>query len=468
MPLVLGVDSSTTSTTVELRDADDGHLYASGRAAHPSGPGEDAEEPRSWWNGLVEARRVAGGALGVAAVSVTASAEGVVVVDAQDDVLAVARPSRPTDAARVAAELRSHLDPRDWVRACGSLPRIGSALVALAWLRQVDPQTFAGIARVLLPHDWLTHRLSRAFVTDRGDASTTGYWSPRDDQWNPEILALLDGRTDWAARLPTVLGPVEAAGDRDGVVIAAGTGTPMATALGLALDPGDLVVSLQANALFTVRDRPTEDSSGAVAGLADATGRFLPLVDVPDVMGALETMARLLGVDVPGLDQLARSVPAGSGGVVVVPPAPPLVPRCVIAGVTPYTLPGQVARATFEGLACYLLDAREALRAADVPISGKIVLVGKGARSHTLQRAIADLFGRPVAVPQSDTVATGACVNAAAVLHGTPPAEVGRAWKLGPSRGIDPDDRVDAADIHARFRAERERSSSSTPGVGSA
>ena len=55
-PLVAGVDSSTQSTKVELRDLATGGLVAAGRARHPStSPPVSEQDPESWWSALLEA-----------------------------------------------------------------------------------------------------------------------------------------------------------------------------------------------------------------------------------------------------------------------------------------------------------------------------------------------------------------------------------------------------------------------------
>ncbi len=58
---VLGVDSSTQATKVEVRDADDGRLLATGRAPHPSTtPPRSEQDPKAWWAALVDAVRQTG------------------------------------------------------------------------------------------------------------------------------------------------------------------------------------------------------------------------------------------------------------------------------------------------------------------------------------------------------------------------------------------------------------------------
>ena len=54
--VVAGVDSSTQSCTVELRDAASGALVSTGRAPHPvTHPPISEQDPESWWQALVAA-----------------------------------------------------------------------------------------------------------------------------------------------------------------------------------------------------------------------------------------------------------------------------------------------------------------------------------------------------------------------------------------------------------------------------
>src|SRR5213080_4009778 len=93
MPRVLGVDSSTQATKVELRDADDGGLLASGRAPHePTGVAPVSEQhPDVWWDALGDAE----------AVSIGAQQHGLVVLDADD---AVVRPAMLWNDTRAAPD----------------------------------------------------------------------------------------------------------------------------------------------------------------------------------------------------------------------------------------------------------------------------------------------------------------------------------------------------------------------------
>lgn len=467
MPMVLGVASAATSTTVELRDVDDGRVFASGRAAYPDAVERPVDQdPNVWWQGLVEARQHAGGALGVAAVGVAAQQQGLVLLDADNRVLG---PAMLVEDERAVGDVASLLaafgDTADWTVATGSIPDASFPVAKLAHLQVAEPRRFASIAKILAPHDWLTYRLSRRFVTDRGDASGTGYWSPRENAWRVDLLTLIDDAKDWSACLPRVAAPSEAAGDREGVLIAAGTGETMGAALGIALEPRDILVVLDGGATIgAVRERPTEDPSGAVAGFADATGRFLPQVHLRNGMNVIDAVARLLGVDRRQFDHLALGAPPGANGVTLVPSFEaghrarrPDGGGGFLTGLGSDVTREDLARAAVEGMVCSLLDGLDALRAADVPVGGRISVIGPGARSHAVQRILADVSQRAVSVPQGEPVATGACVQAAAALANEAPERIAEGWGLAPTRQLDPSAHGQGDVVRAQYRAAQGR-----------
>jgi len=304
-------------------------------------------------------------------------------------------------------------------------------------------------------------------VTDRGDASGTGYWSPSAGGYVADVFALLGIDPDVA---PRVLGPGQAVGLHGDVVAGPGTGDNMGAALGLGLQEGDVAISLgTSGTVFAVSPDATSDATGAVAGFADATGRFLPLVCTLNATKVTDTMARLLGRERDEFERLALAAPPGADGVVLVPyfdgERTPNLPDAsgTIRGLRSDTGPESLARAAYEGVACNLLDAFDALTCAGVPTgSGRVFLVGGGARSAVYPQLVADLLQRPVLVPEpAEYVARGAAVQAAAVLAGRDVAEVARDWSPSDVRDVEPNRSVDTGAVRAAYRAARSERMSS-------
>jgi xylulokinase len=225
----------------------------------------------------------------------------------------------------------------------------------------------------------------------------------------------------------------------------------MATALGLGIRPRDVVLVVDAPGhVLTLRERPTEDASGVVDSFADATGRYLPSVDPGPLGNVLGMVSKILGVDAGGFDQLAHDAAPGTADMVFVPDARG---RATLGNIPSDATPALVARAVVEGVACHLLRAFDALRSADVPTGGRVFLVGAGARGTVLHQMLANLFQRPITVPKGSRTATGACVQAAATLHGVAPERIAESWGLDAGREVEPDSRVDVEEIRSRYRA---------------
>ena len=469
MPLVAGVDSSTTATKVEVRDLDLGRVVASGSSPHPpTRPPRSEQQPAAWWSAFEAAWQQAG-TPDVAAVSVAGQQHGMVALDDHRQVIRPAKLWNDTESAPEAAWLIDRLPGgrRAWAEACGLVPVASFTITKLAWLRRHEPQAWERLAHVALPHDWLTLELTGRLVTDRGDASGTGYWSAASGTYRHDLLALVDAERDWSSAVPPVLGPLEAAGEWNGALVAAGTGDNMAGALGVGLRPGDVVVSIgTSGTVYGVSDEPVADPSGIVAGFADATGRHLPLVCTLNATKVTEAVRRLLGVDHDELDRLALAGPPGAGGLTLLPyfdgERTPDRPDAtgVLAGLRSDVSREQIARAAVEGVACGLLDALDAL-ASVAPTGGQLIVVGGGARSRAYRQVLADLSGRALLVSRSpEQVATGACVQAAAAVAGAEPADVADAWDLGAGDVVEPGPGAAAtADVRAAYGALRTRSS---------
>lgn len=472
--LVCGIDSSTQSTKVELRAADSGELVATGRGAHPrADPPRSEQDPTAWWDALATAlEQVAGNLPDVAAVAVAGQQHGLVLTDDEGAPVRPAKLWNDTTSAPQARDLVERHSAPAWARDAGSVPVASFTITKLAWVAEHEPDRLARTHRIMLPHDYLTWRLTGAHVTDRGDASGTGWWSPRDGRYVPDLLGLVvDDPQAWTACLPRVLEPGQPAGEVTaraaeqlglpaGALVTCGTGDNMAAALGLGLAAGDVVMSLgTSGTVYAVADEPTADDTGLVAGFADATGRYLPLVCTLNATRVTDMIADLLDVDIDELADLALRAEATDPPLVLVPylegERTPDLPSAtgLITGLRTGTGRADVAHAAHLGVLCGLFAGVDALDRSGVDLSGRRLLVGGGARSPAFRQLAADLWDSPLVVPAADeAVAAGACVQAASGLDGSPALETARRWALGDGATVEPSGALDAAATRAAYR----------------
>lgn len=439
--LVLGIDSSTQSTKALLVRAGDGSVVDHRSAAHPDGTEVD---PAAWLDALDEAT---GPLLPRAdALAVAGQQHGMVALDDAGAPVRDALLWNDTRSADEATALIGELGgPQACADATGSVFVASFTITKLRWLRDHEPRNAARVARVLLPHDYLTWHLAgrpAEATTDRGDASGTGYYSPRRNDWLPGLAASALGHEFALPRIPE---PAEVVGTHQDAAIAPGTGDNMAATLALDAQPADVVVSIGTSGVASaVVETPVADGTGMVSGFADATGRFLPLSCTLNAARILDLAARTLGVDHDDLAGLALSASPGAGGVTFLPyldgERTPNRPDATgtMHGLTSRTTRAEIARASVEALLCTLADAIDALVESTGVTPQRAVLVGGGARNAAVRALAPGVLGVPVAVPaEAEYVALGAARQAAWALSG---ADAPPAWPVPMSAVGEPDE----------------------------
>lgn len=473
--LVAGVDTSTQSCKVRVTDARTGRLVRFGKAPHPAGTSVD---PMAWWKAFQEASAQAGGLDDVSALSVGGQQHGMVLLDRQGRVIRDALLWNDTRSAPDADDLIIRLaksetdgpnkDPdsdqglamrgkQAWVRAVGSSPVASLTITKVAWVSRMEPDHAKAIAAICLPHDWLSWVIAghgpaadpgaepglEDLFTDRSDASGTGYYDPAADRYRRDLLAMAlpDGMAEQVI-LPKVLGPHQVGAKADpriagrdvpgGCIIAPGGGDNAMTSLGLAMQVGDVSISLGTSGVAAaVSPVPAYDMSASVTGFADATGHWLPLACTINASRILDAGLAALGTDYDGLANLAEKSSPGAEGITLIPyfdgertPNRPDA-HARLEGLTlANTTRTNLARAFIEGLLCSQRDCLELLKRLGTTVS-KILLVGGGAKSPAVRAYAPGILGMDVQLPRPDEyVAIGAARQAAWTLTGEeePPA----------------------------------------------
>ncbi len=444
--VVLGIDSSTQSTKAVAVDLETGRIVAEGRARHS---GANTQWPGDWWTALREAiAPIVAPGVDVRGIAVAGQQHGLVTADANANPVLPAPLWNNVDAAPDAERLN---------REANFAAEVGSRLVAsftiakVAHLARTRPDVLPSIDAICLPHDWLTWKLTGNLVTDRGDASGSGWWSSISETPQRHLLELAAGVAFASrVRIPEVLGPNERAGALTeeaaaylglppGIPVGPGSGDNMGAALGIGAAPGHYVVSLgTSGTVYAVSDEPTADPTGEVSGFADATGRYLPLACMINCTRVVDAVARLTGMTlVEALDRAGELEP-GAGGLLLMPylsgERTPNLPYATgsLFGMSMDNLePALLARAAVDGVAAGLAYCLAALRRLDID-EPAIVLVGGGSAHLTWQQAIADACQVPVTVLGGhEHVALGAAAQAAAVATGVSVVEISDRWRPG-------------------------------------
>lgn len=480
MPLIAGVDSSTQSTKVVLCDSYTGHVLGTGSAPHPrTSPPLSEQHPSSWWEAMLKAWHAALNAANadgadVRAISVAAQCHGLVALDGSGSVIRPAKLWNDTTTAPEMEELREAMPSSEWARRIGSVPTAAFTVSKLLWFRTAEPENFKRLAQILLPHDWLTYKLTGQYATDRSEASGTGYYSAEHGRYDHDILALVDEYTAWDRLLPRVMGPsetvgtvtasaAEALGVSPATIVGPGAGDQHASALGLGARRGDRVLSLgTSGVLFTVSEKPVHDDQGIVDGVADATGGYLPLVSTLNAARVTDAFARILGVDHQELSKMALSASPVDMPVLVAfldGERKPNLPHATgtLAGIRTDITRDQMARAAIEGVIFGLRRGAEHLDRVGVPSDGRIILTGGAARSEAYRQLTADAFDSVVHTSASlESVAVGAAIQASACLQGLSVQQLRDSWAPEPVFAASPADAPSSNRAFERYKAAAE------------
>ncbi|MGA0108126.1 MAG: xylulokinase [Candidatus Nanopelagicales bacterium] len=449
--LVAGVDSSTQSVKVVVRDAETGELVREARGSHPDGTEID---PQIWWEELTKS--LSGLLDDVEAIGIGAQQHGMVVVDEDKNVVRPALLWNDTRSAKAAEDLIQDLGGREnWAKETGSVPLAAFTVTKLRWFAENEPALAKKVTGVMLPHDYLTWKLAGAKAnptTDRGDASGTGYFSASENKYKNEILKLAFSRD---LSVPDIAEPNAIVGEtKEGIKLAAGTGDNMAAALGLGAESGDVVVSLgTSGTAYAVSDNPSFDESGIVAGFADATGKYLPLACTLNAARILSAAAKVLKVDLDEFSKLALASKPGAGGLVLLPyldgERTPNLPNATgsLFGMTRENMTAEnFARAAVEGMLCGLADAVNALVELGVNPK-KVSLIGGAAANPAVQKIATTLFKVPVAIPPvAEYVADGAARQAAWALSKEAALP---NWKVSDTALLEPDYRPEVLEAYS-------------------
>jgi xylulokinase len=425
----LGLDVGTQGTKALVVDVADGSVLARASVGYglieglPSGHAE--QHPQTWLDAITDAVRALAADVDlrtIEALAVSGQQHGAVVLDAAGRVVRPAKLWCDTATVHEARELSARLGR--------PLPP-AFTLTKLLWLARHEPERWAQVAHVLLPHDYVNGWLTGERSAEAGDASGTGWFDPCTLAYDDAALRLVD------ERLPRMIPPLrepgtlagrltaataEVLGLVPGIPVATGGGDNMMAAIGSgATAAGVLVASLgTSGTLFTRTTTPLVDERGQVMPFCSSDGAWLPLLCVQNLTGVLAAVERLTGQGHDALTAAAADVPPGSEGLLWLPflqgerlPDLPEATGTLLGLHTAAMRPGALYRAALEGITLNLALGLDRLRDFGL-YADEVRLAGGGARNVLWQQILADVFDLPVrTLLEPEAAALGAALQAA-------------------------------------------------------
>ena len=405
MTQLVGLDVGTTGVKA-LALSPEGDVLARAEESYELStphPGWAEQDPEDWWRAAERALAVLGGE--TTSIGLSGQMHGLVVLDDRDHVLrpAILWNDQRTEAECVEIEQRVGLTRL--IQLTGNRALTGFTAPKLLWLRRHEPTTYAQVAHVLLPKDYVRLRLTGEHAIDAADASGTLLFDVARRRWSREMLEALEVDAAW---LPRALESPEVSGETAaGIPVAAGAGDQAAAALGVGVDrPGPVSVVLgTSGVVFAALPAFAADPQARVHAFCHAVpGGWHAMGVMLSAAGSLRWLRDVLGSR-GGYDELtaaAEEWPAGTEGLTFLPylsgertPHADPHARAAFAGLTLRHDRGALVRAVLEGVAYGLRDSLELLRELGVdPRDGRVS--GGGARSEVWLRILASVLGLPI------------------------------------------------------------------------
>ena len=477
-PYLMGIDFGTGGVRVGLFDRQGAPAVFHAvelQTRHPR-PGWAEQDPDEWWSGLARATRGALEESGVpageiAGISVDATASTVVATDADGRHLRPAIMWMDVRAADQARRVQETGDPALKYNGFGAVSAELGLPKAL-WLKENEPETWKGAARVGECADWAIQRLTGEATASVNTVSGKYYYD-RDEGGFPASLYeavgvedLLDKtpqrvldlgvavgelRKDAADELGLEAGTPVAEGGIDAHVGALGLGVVSPGMLALITGSSHVIIGQAADPIHdpgfwgAYTDAILPGQYTVEAGQA-STGSVVAWFK-NNFAGAAVAEADRRGVDpYVVLNELAAEVPVGSEGLVVLdyfqgnrsPYTDPHA-RGLISGLSLRHGPGQLFRAILEGICFGTELIFRTLRRHDFELRS-IVAAGGATRSDLWMQLHADVSGVPVSIPREpEGPVLGAAMLAAVGAGIHPDIETAAAEMVHVERTIEPD-----------------------------
>ncbi len=420
----IGIDLGTSATKLLLMD-EQGAIQKIVSRSYPLSmprPGWSEQDPEAWieaaFSGIreltegVDRREVKG-------IAAAGQMHGLVALDAQDRVL---RPAILWNDGRTGEEtdwLNKEIGEDFLATHTGNIAFAGFTAPKLLWMKKQEPELFRQIAKIMLPKDYLTYRLTGVHATDCSDASGTLLFDVERRSWSGEMLEVCSLRESQIARVfesyeivgtlkPDVAQALGLSGD---VLVAAGAGDNAAAAVGTGtVGKGKCNISLgTSGTLFLSDDRYVEPANHALHAFCHADGGWHLLGCELSAASCLSWWAELTGHGDLAAEQAAIDPgKLGRNRVFFLPylmgertPHNDAEAAGAFIGMRMDSTRADLTQAVLEGVAFGLRDGLEIARKAGMTVASS-GLAGGGAKSPLWRSILASILDLELIVPETE------------------------------------------------------------------
>lgn len=424
--MYLGLDFGTSSVKGVLIDEKQRILATASaplKVSRPH-PGWSEQNPDDWWKAcnkvVKELSRMKPKAIAaVEGIGLSGQQHGATLIDRD------AKPLRPCilwNDARSFAECHDIEGREPKARAIsGNIPLAGFTAPKLAWVKKHEPKTFAKVAKVLLPKDYIRLRMTGEYASDMSDSAGTYWMDVAKRGWSDKLLAATDMSVDQMPKLyegtdatgrltPAV---ARAWGMPKRPVVAGGGGDNAAAACGIGAvtDNAALVSIGTSGVMFVSNDAFRPNAGRAVHAFCHAVpNTWHQMGVILSAAASVEWLAGILGSPAPKLTAALGTRLEGPSPALMLPylsgertPVADAQVRGLIMGLGHEADHKTLTHAALDAVAFAFRDSLEALKDAGTNVK-RVTAVGGGTKSELWLKIIATVLGVPVDLPAAGDV----------------------------------------------------------------
>lgn len=432
-PYLMGIDVGTSACKVAVF-AGDGRVAASASAGYPvyyPAPGYAEQNPKAWWQAVCRAigEIFTGGKVhkeDIAGVGIAGQSWSAVAVSRKGEVLTNTPIWMDTRARDICEELQSSAGGDIWFEKSGNPLKPSYTTGKILWYQKHLPQVYRQIDKILQSNSYIVFRLTRAVTQDLSQGYGLHCFDMRAGQWDQDACKTLGINPDFLPDLYAcheVIGSVSSQGAaesglRAGTPVVAGGLDAACAALGAGVtEPGETQEQGGQAGGMSICLNEYQADSRLILGFHVVPGRWLLQGGTTGGGGVMRWLVQEFGQGseaeiLHSFNELAGAVSAGSDGMVFLPymagersPLWDPAAKGVYYGIDFQKTKGHFIRSAMEGVAFALRHNLEIAAAAGAP-AAVLKAMGGSANSRLWTQIKADVTGKEIRVPASDTATT--------------------------------------------------------------
>jgi len=339
--IYLGIDCGTQGTKAVLFEPDSARIIGRGHSPHAiisDGSGR-REQKTEWWiealkTAVQAALRESGRAsTDVAAIAVSGQQHGLVMIDDRGRVLRDVKLWNDTETALENESLMAELGGPDrvWDLIATTLP-VGYTASKVRWVMKHEPEIYAKLGHILLPHDYLNYWLMGEIVMEVGDASGTGFLDVASRAWSKKMVAAIDPSGILACALPPIGLPREPIGTiRKAVaeefglsprtLVACGSGDNVMGAVGTgSVSPGRVTMGIGTSGVINLHSNILpRDADRSIQVFCAVEEGWLPTTCTMNATSSTSLLQSLFEIKIEQIEALIVEGAPGSEGIRIFP-----------------------------------------------------------------------------------------------------------------------------------------------------